>query len=161
MSNYLRKCLSPNGQTYYQTCYYRTPTTLTRERKMLVLGFEYNAELVERIKADIAWHARHYRWDSQDWAINPAYEKAIIRLVKSILDEDITVTGGGVMTDVLGDLAHRVIAFQDAIGKEGWRPCALCPMWHYYTDSTVWDGVPVCPQCAKKLGLSKDKEEES
>jgi len=94
MQSYLRKCLSPNGQTYYQTCYYRTPTTLTREGKSLVLAFEYDEELVERIKADIPWHARHYRWDSRDWAINPAYEKAIIRLVKEVLNDDIEVKEG-------------------------------------------------------------------
>ena len=94
MQSYLRKCISASGQTYYRTGYYRTPTTLTREGKSLVLAFEYDEELVARIKRDIPWNARHYRWDSRDWAIKPVYEKAIIKLVKSILDEDITVTEG-------------------------------------------------------------------
>lgn len=71
--------------------YHKWPTTLTRDGKMLVLGFEYNAALIARIKADIPSFARTFR-PPRYWRIIAVYGPVVIELVKEMLDEDIVIS---------------------------------------------------------------------
>ena len=73
-----------------QKRYYKWPTTLIRDGKMLVLGFQYNAALIARIKADIPKFARTFQ-PPRYWRIIAVYEPVILRLVKEVLGKDIEV----------------------------------------------------------------------
>ena len=75
---------------YGGTYYHKWPTTLTRDGKMLVLGFQYNAALIARIKADIPSFARTFR-PPRYWRIIAVYEPVILRLVKDVLGEDVQI----------------------------------------------------------------------